>query len=222
MCGITGFIDFHKNSTYQILQQQSDSLSHRGPDGEGQFIVETENAQIGLGHRRLSIIDLSNAGHQPMEFEKLKIVFNGEIYNYAEIETELKEAGHSFKSHSDTEMILHAYSQWGIKCIEKFIGMFAFVLFDEEKEDLFCVRDRAGIKPFFYYWNDDVFLFGSELKSLIAHPEFKKDINIDAVASFMQFGYVPTPYCIWKNTHKINPSHMNNTGMFMMPTISPN
>ena len=142
-----------------------------------------------------------------MEFEKLKIVFNGEIYNYAEIETELKYAGHTFKSHSDTEMILHAYNQWGIACIDKFIGMFAFVLFDEEKQELFCVRDRAGIKPFFYYWNDGLFLFGSELKSMVAHPMFKKEIEINAVASFMQFGYVPTPHCIWKNTHKIKPGH---------------
>lgn len=207
MCGITGFIDYKKASSEQILKLQSDTLSHRGPDGEGQLLITTNEAQIGLGHRRLSIIDLTEAGRQPMLFQKLSIVFNGEIYNYAEIEKELQAEGHVFKGHSDTEMILHAYSVWGIDCIQKFIGMFAFTLFDEEKQMVYCVRDRAGVKPFFYYWNEGLFLFGSELKSMLIHPAFRKEINKDAVASFMQFGYVPTPHCIWKNAHKIKPGH---------------
>jgi asparagine synthase (glutamine-hydrolysing) len=207
MCGITGFIDYKKNSTEEILKNQSDTLAHRGPDGEGQIIISTDKALIGLGHRRLSIIDLTEAGRQPMQYQHLTIVFNGEIYNYAEIEKELQAEGHVFKGHSDTEMILHAYSVWGIECIQKFIGMFAFALYDEQKQQLFCVRDRAGVKPFFYYFKDDVFLFGSELKSMLAHPAFQKEINKDAVASFMQLGYVPTPHCIWQHTYKIKPGH---------------
>ena len=207
MCGITGFIDYKKNSTEDILKKQSDTLAHRGPDGEGRVIIETVRAKIGLGHRRLSIIDLTDAGRQPMQYQYLTIVFNGEIYNYAEIEKQLQSEGHTFKGHSDTEMILHAYFTWGIECIQKFIGMFAFTLYDEQKQMIYCVRDRAGVKPFFYYWSDGLFLFGSELKSMLAHPGFKKEIDHDAVASFMQFGYVPTPHCIWKNAHKIKPGH---------------
>ena len=207
MCGITGFVDYKKKSTEEILKNQSDALAHRGPDGEGQIIIAADKALIGLGHRRLSIIDLTEAGRQPMQYEHLTIVFNGEIYNYAEIEKELQAEGHVFKGHSDTEMILHAYSVWGIECIQKFIGMFAFALYDEQQQQLFCVRDRAGVKPFFYYLKDNVFLFGSELKSMLAHPAFQKEINKDAVASFMQLGYVPTPHCIWQHTYKIKPGH---------------
>lgn len=207
MCGITGFIDFKNNSSVEILKKQSDSLKHRGPDGEGQIIISKGKTQIGLGHRRLSIIDLTEAGRQPMQYQHLTIVYNGEVYNYAEIEKELALEGHVFQGHSDTEMILHAYMVWGIDCIERFIGMFAFALYDEKKQQVYCVRDRAGVKPFYYYWQDDLFLFGSELKSMLAHPDFKKEIDHNAVASFMQFGYVPTPHCIWKNTYKIKPGH---------------
>jgi asparagine synthase (glutamine-hydrolysing) len=207
MCGLSGFIDFKKKSSLTILKKQTDTLYHRGPDGEGQEIYETPNAQIGLGHRRLSIIDLTEGGSQPMHFNHYKIIFNGEIYNFNEVKEALIQLGHTFSSHSDTEMILHAFQQWGIKCIEKFIGMFAFVLYDESKQEVYCVRDRAGVKPFFYYWQDGVFIFGSELKSLVAHPSFKKEIDLNAAASFMQFGYVPTPHCIWKNTHKLKAGH---------------
>jgi asparagine synthase (glutamine-hydrolysing) len=207
MCGLTGFIDFKKQSNVAILKKQTDTLYHRGPDGEGQEIYETENAQIGLGHRRLSIIDLTEGGSQPMHFNQSKIIFNGEIYNFNEVKEELIKLGHSFSSHSDTEMILHAFEQWGIKCIEKFIGMFAFVLYDESKQEVYCVRDRAGVKPFFYFWQDGIFIFGSELKALVAHPNFNKEIDLNAAASFMQFGYVPTPHCIWKSTQKLKAGH---------------
>ena len=207
MCGITGFIDYAKISNKEILKKQSDTIAHRGPDGEGQILFSFPDVSVGLGHRRLSIIDLTEAGSQPMNYLHLNIIFNGEIYNYAEIQEELSATGHRFKGHSDTEMILHAYSVWGIECIKKFIGMFVFVLLDEQKQKVFFVRDRAGIKPFFYYWEDGLFLFGSELKSLTAHPRFVKKINRDAVAAFMQFGYVPTPHCIWENTYKLKPGH---------------
>jgi asparagine synthase (glutamine-hydrolysing) len=207
MCGLAGFIDFKKQSNVAILKKQTDTLYHRGPDGEGQEIYETEKAQIGLGHRRLSIIDLTEGGSQPMHFNNYKIIFNGEIYNFNEIKEELIKFGHSFSSHSDTEMILHAFQQWGVKCVEKFIGMFAFVIYDETKQEVFCIRDRAGVKPFFYYWHEGVFLFASELKGIVAHPSFKKEIDLNAAASFMQYGYVPTPHCIWQHTQKLKAGH---------------
>lgn len=188
----------------------TDALIHRGPDGSGYEFIEHSDYSIGLGHRRLAIIDLSETGKQPMKFENLWITFNGEIYNFKEIKKELETNGHQFIGHSDTEVILHAFSEWGIKCIDRFIGMFAFVIYDNEKEELTCVRDRAGVKPFFYYWDKNVFLFASELKSFDQHPKFKKDINLDAVAAFMQFGNVPTPYCIYKDCFKLKPGHHLN------------
>lgn len=183
------------------------TLHHRGPDGSGTIVLDNEFAQIGFGHRRLAIIDLSETGHQPMQFEHLWICFNGEIYNYQEIKDELSALGHSFKGGSDTEMILHAYAQWGKKCLDKFIGMFAIVLFDTETNNLFCARDRAGVKPFFYYFKDGLFLFASELKAFHAHPNFQKKINKSAVAAFMQYGNVPTPHCIFEDCFKLKPGH---------------
>jgi asparagine synthase (glutamine-hydrolysing) len=132
---------------------------------------------IGLGHRRLSIIDLSNAAGQPMQFENLYIIFNGEIYNYNEIRDELIAKGHVFTTHSDTEVILHAYKEWGNKCVDQFVGMFAFVIYDKAKQQLFCVRDRAGVKPFYWYFKNGLFLFASELKAFHEHPGFEKELN---------------------------------------------
>lgn len=207
MCGITGFADFNKRSTEDILSKMNDTLIHRGPDGSGIFFDRNDDFMIGLGHRRLSIIDLSESAGQPMHFEHLSIVFNGEIYNYKEIKEELTGLGHHFKTTSDTEMILHAYMQWGDKCMDRFIGMFAFAIYNKEAKELFCVRDRAGVKPFFYYFKDGLFLFSSELKAFHEHPEFRKEIDLDAVAAFMQYGNVPTPHCIFKYTYKLKPGH---------------
>lgn len=207
MCGISGFIDFNKKSTLQQLEKMNRSMLHRGPDGEGYAQYETPQASIAFGHRRLSIIDLTEGGRQPMSFQNLHITFNGEIYNYAEIKKELEEKGHSFLSHSDTEVILHAYKEWGSNCLQKFIGMFAFVIFNEENKTIFAARDRAGVKPFFYYWHNNLFLFGSELKALMNHPGFEKNINTHAIAAFLQLGYVPTPHCIFQQTHKLKPGH---------------
>jgi asparagine synthase (glutamine-hydrolysing) len=207
MCGITGFIDFSRSSSEITLERMTNTLFHRGPDGSGIQLLNEEKAQIGFGHRRLSIIDLSDHGTQPMQFEHLWICFNGEIYNYQEIKDELSSLGHSFVGGSDTEMILHAYAQWGKACIEKFIGMFAIVLYDTKANTIFCVRDRAGVKPFFYYQKDDLFLFASELKAFHEHPGFKKKINLAAVGAFMQYGNVPTPHCIFDNCFKLEPGH---------------
>jgi asparagine synthase (glutamine-hydrolysing) len=207
MCGISGFIDFNKKTTRETLEKMNRIMAHRGPDGEGYGIYQTDAAIVGLGHRRLSIIDLSEGGSQPQTYGALHITFNGEIYNYAEIKKELEAKGHEFHSHSDTEVILHAYAEWGSAALQKFIGMFAFAIYDEAQQKLFACRDRAGVKPFFYYWKDGLFLFGSELKALIQHPDFIKEINLDAVAAFMQFGYVPTPHCIFEDAHKLKPGH---------------
>jgi asparagine synthase (glutamine-hydrolysing) len=207
MCGISGFIDFNKKTNIEVLQKMNRIMAHRGPDGEGYGMYETDNAKIGLGHRRLSIIDLTEGGSQPKTFNSLHITFNGEIYNYAEIKKELEAKGHQFESHSDTEVVLHAYAEWGAAALQKFIGMFAFVIYDEATQKIFAVRDRAGVKPFFYYLKDGLFLFGSELKALVQHPAFVKEINNDAVGAFLQYGYVPTPHCIFNNAHKLKPGH---------------
>ncbi len=207
MCGIAGFADFSGKTDRERLRSMTDTLIHRGPDGAGYELFQAGGASVGLGHRRLAIIDLTESGRQPMSFGKLHITFNGEVYNYLEIRRELEQKGHSFRSHSDTETILHAYAEWGNSCLERFIGMFAFVIYDEEKAILFCARDRAGIKPFFYYRKDNLFLFASELKAFHAHPEFRKELNYDAVAAFMQYGNVPGEHTIFRHTHKLPPGH---------------
>ena len=207
MCGISGFIDFTKKTDQGILEKMNRIMAHRGPDGEGYGIYNSNAATVGLGHRRLSIIDLTEGGSQPQTFGSLHITFNGEVYNYAEIKKTREDKGHQFHSHSDTEVILHAYAEWGSAALQQFIGMFAFVIYDEAKQQLFACRDRAGVKPFFYYWKDDIFLFGSELKALMQHPSFVKEINVDAAAAYMQLGYVPTPHCIFNNAHKLKPGH---------------
>ena len=207
MCGIAGFVDFNKNSTELDVKAMIAPLNHRGPDGEGTLLLKNSEAVIGFGHKRLSIIDLSNNGKQPMSLDHLHITFNGEIYNYREIKIELLELGHQFRGESDTEMILHAYKQWGINAVDKFIGMFAIVLYDDLNKEILILRDRAGVKPLFYYQKNDLFLFSSELKSFQEHPNFEKNLNLDAVAAFMQYGNVPTPHCIFKNCKKVNPGH---------------
>jgi len=186
----------------------TEALSHRGPDGQGIYIHETAGRVVGLGHRRLSIIDLSSAANQPMHYTGLHVMFNGEIYNYNEIRNELISLGHHFSTHSDTEVILHGWKEWGEKSIEKWKGMFAIVMFDEHKNELICIRDRAGVKPFYYYWKNNLFLFASELKALIAHPRFEKNINTDAVASFLQYGYVSQPHCIYQDVRKLPAGHI--------------
>ena len=207
MCAISGFIDFKNNTSLQNLEVMNRTMAHRGPDGEGYSIYETAFGKIGLGHRRLSIIDLTEGGCQPMHFLNLHITYNGEIYNFEEVKNELIALGHKFESHSDTEVILHSYEEWGSAAVQKFIGMFAFVIYDDEKHEMFACRDRAGVKPFFYYKKNDLFLFASELKAIVAHPQFDKNINMEAIGAFMQFGYVPAPHCIYQNTFKLKPGH---------------
>lgn len=207
MCGISGFIDFKKESSESVLKAMTDSLIHRGPDGFGCELFEENDFQIGLGHRRLSILELSELGKQPMSWMDYTIVFNGEIYNFQEIKKELIQLGHSFLSNSDTEMILHAYHEWGTECISRFIGMFSFVIYNKNTKQIFFVRDRAGVKPLFVYRTDDLLLFASELKAFHQHPRFKKEISTPAVYAFIQYGSVPTPHCIFENCEKLEPGH---------------
>jgi asparagine synthase (glutamine-hydrolysing) len=174
MCGIAGFCDFNKQSSPEILAQMTDTMIHRGPDSSGFKYQEDSAFEIGLGHRRLSILDLSELGSQPMSFEHLHIVLNGEIYNFKEIRKELEESGYSFASWSDTEVVLKAFHKWDVKAVDRFIGMFSFAIFDEKNRQIYLFRDRAGVKPLYYYFEKGLLLFGSELRSLIKHPLFKK------------------------------------------------
>jgi asparagine synthase (glutamine-hydrolysing) len=209
MCGIAGFIDFTKKAGATQLRQMTDCLSYRGPDASGYEFIEHADCHIGLGHRRLSIIDLSPLGQQPMWTEDMTtvIIFNGEVYNYAEIREELRAAGHHFISGSDTEVMLKGYLQWGSACVQKFTGMFAFVILDKKKNIVFICRDRAGVKPLYYYWYQNVLLFASELKSFFQFPFFHKEIDTTSVFNFLQYSYVPAPNCIFKHTYKLEPGH---------------
>ena len=207
MCGIVGFIDFKKKTSCEDLEKMTHTLTHRGPDAFGVKDFDFDHFQLGLGHRRLSIIDLSEGGIQPMHFKNNWICFNGEIYNYNEIKKELIDLGHTFESTSDTEVVLHAYIEWGSSCLQKFIGMFAFAVVNTIDNKIFCARDRAGVKPFFYYFKDGLFLFSSELKPFHEHPRFQKKLDKNAIAAFMQYGNVPTPHCIFENCFKIRPGH---------------
>jgi asparagine synthase (glutamine-hydrolysing) len=208
MCGIAGFSDFSKRSNAAHLRRMTDVIAYRGPDHEGHYMTETSDCLIGLGHRRLSILDLSSLGHQPYFFRHLTLVFNGEIYNFHEIKNELIKRGYFFDSNSDTEVIIKAYDAYGIKCIDKFIGMFSFALLDSEKAKLFLVRDRAGVKPMYYYWKNDVLLFASELKSFHEHPAFQKEIDYDSLALYFQYSYIAAPYTVFKSTYKLKPGHI--------------
>ena len=158
----------------RCVERMSCAVPHRGPDGQGVYFVQAPDANVGLGHRRLSIIDLSTAASQPMHYNGMHLIFNGEIYNYNEIRNQLIAEGHTFSTHSDTEVILHSWDAWKEKSIDRWRGMFSIVLYDERTQEMICIRDRAGVKPFHYYWKDGLFLFGSELKSLTAHEGFRK------------------------------------------------
>lgn len=207
MCGIAGFVDFTKQSSRSHLEKMTDALYHRGPDDAGYALHELPQTQIGLGHRRLSIIDPSPLGAQPMTWQHCTIIFNGEIYNYQEIKITLETLGHTFKGNGDTEVLLHAYDQWGAEMLHHLVGMFAFVIYDSKREEIFFARDRMGVKPMYYYWHNDTLLFASELKSFHQHPGFQKKLDIDGVASFLQYGNVPQGASIFEHTYKLAPGH---------------
>lgn len=205
MCGITGFIDYTRSSSKEQLEKMQKCLQHRGPDDFGTEFFSISDCVIGMAHTRLSIIDTSARGHQPMNFQNFTIILNGEIYNFHEIREELIVNGHCFESNSDTEVVLHAFAEWGTKCVERFIGMFAFAIFDSTNRKIYFCRDRVGVKPLFYFLSNQVLLFGSELKALYAHRQFEKKINHKSLALFLQYGYVPGPASIFENTFKLEP-----------------
>ena len=204
MCGITGFVG-QRAEMQQILQEMMDLIAHRGPDGQGQFV----EGPAALGQRRLSIIDLEG-GKQPMfnEDENLVVVFNGEIYNFQELSEELKAAGHTFATRSDTEVLLHGYEQWGKELLPRLRGMFAFAIWDRRLQTLFCARDHFGIKPLYYYQAEDgTLLFGSEIKSFLAHPSFKKELNRDQLELYLSYQYSPGENTFFKGVKKLLPAH---------------
>lgn len=206
MCGIVGIWNKNKEPvSSQLLTRMRDIMCSRGPDDAGIWIGEN----VGFGHRRLSIIDLSNLGHQPMidETTGMVIIHNGEVYNYREIREELKMAGFIFKSHTDTEVILKAYVKWGRSCVDKFVGMFSFAIWDPKLKGIFIARDRMGIKPLYYYNDDEIFLFASRLAPLIAHPMCPKDIDNESLELYFEAGFVPSPWSILKGIKKLRPGH---------------
>ena len=203
MCGIVGVVDYRRRTTEEILDRMTDRLTHRGPDDRGTRIDKEYGYVLGMGHRRLSIQDLSPLGHQPMSFEHLDLVYNGEVYNFAEIRLRLEREGYTFVSHSDTEVILKAFHRWGLKAVHDFIGMFALALHDRRLQKLYLLRDRTGIKPLYYHRTEDFFCFGSELKAFHEHPAFEKTVDGDGLACFLRYGYILTPYTIFRNTYKL-------------------
>jgi len=204
MCGICGKLDFrNKKIDPDLLLNMANTMAYRGPDDSGFFVFNN----VGLAHRRLSIIDLSEKGHQPMsnEDDSLWIVFNGEIYDFMEHRKNLEKKGHILKSRTDSEVIIHLYEEYGINCLEKLNGMFAFALWDKNKERLWLVRDRVGIKPLHYYYDDKTLIFGSEIKSLLVDPEISKSIDSRALELYLTLNYIPAPYTIFKGINKLEP-----------------
>ncbi len=211
MCGITGFVAAGGNGeeiTARIHRMAS-TLAHRGPDDSGVWVDAA--AGVALGHRRLSIVDLSPQGHQPMlsACGRYAMVFNGEVYNFAELRSELEPQGHAFRGHSDTEVMLAAICQWGLEAaLQRFTGMFAFALWDRNEHVLYLARDRLGIKPIYYGWAGRTFLFASELKAIRAHPDFTAQVDRGSLALFLRFSCIPQPHSIYRGIGKLPPGCM--------------
>jgi len=212
MCGFVGFSQIYNKSVehiHEVISCMADTIIHRGPDDSGLWV--DKKAGIGFAHRRLSIIDLSAQGRQPMisESGRYVIAYNGEVYNFQELKKELQTKGHAFRGHSDTEVILAAIEEWGIEeAVKRFIGMFAFALWDRDEHVLYLVRDRLGIKPLYYGWIDGTFVFGSELKALRAYPGFCQSIDRKALVLFMRYNCIPAPYSIYEGISKLLPGHI--------------
>lgn len=207
MCGISGICSFEESKINEaVMKGMTDELRHRGPDDEGYFF-DFRN-KVALGHRRLSIIDL-NTGHQPIfnEDGAIAIVFNGEIYNFLELRENLKRKGHSFKTNTDTEVIVHLYEDLGIECLKKLRGMFAFAIWDSRKEELLLARDRIGKKPLYYAIVNKKIFFASEIQALYRVPEIKKNIDYSAIDLYISYSCIPSPYTIYKDIKKLPPAH---------------
>ena len=206
MCGIAGILNLEAKSVDRdLLVQMTRSLAHRGPDDEGVCIL----GRLGLGHRRLSIIDLSSRGHQPMSNEdgSIWITYNGEIYNHLSLRRKLEAKGHQYKSRTDTETIIHLYEEYGIDCLGYLDGMFSFSLWDANKRIIFSARDRLGIKPFYYYLSGKCFIFASEIKAILLHPQVDKKVDLQALSYYLSFSVSPAPLTCFKDIFKLEAGH---------------
>ncbi|GHT38774.1 hypothetical protein FACS189427_13030 [Planctomycetales bacterium] len=219
MCGICGAVWTDKNGktssteiTSAVLDAMTDSMQHRGPDDKGTFLLpidEDNPVGIAFGHRRLSILDLSYAGHQPMfnEDGSVVLVFNGEIYNFAELKKQLLSSGHIFRGHSDSEVLVHLYEEKQEKMLQELNGMFAFAVWDKKRKQLFIARDRIGKKPLYYHNGANRFIFGSELKSILAVKDIPREQDNTALDDYLTYQYIPHPKTIYKNICKLPPAH---------------
>jgi len=208
MCGICGAVTTNGSRVDEaVLRGMTDVMTHRGPDGSGLYLRHERGVSVGLGHRRLSIIDLSEAGRQPLSNEDgtVWLVFNGEIYNHPELRRELEAKGHRFRSHTDSEVIVHLYEEEGIRCARRLAGMFAFAVWDERAGTLVLGRDRIGIKPLVYWIGGDTFLFASEIKSILKHPAVDRRIDWQALGLYLTFNYIPAPWSIFRGIRKLLP-----------------
>ena len=206
MCGICGKLDFYgKGASEDLIKRMTDSLAYRGPDDEGAYI----SVPIALGHRRLSIIDLSPSGHQPMSNEdgSIWLVFNGEIYDFQRHRLMLMSTGHRLKSRTDCEVIIHLYEEYGTDCLDHLNGMFAFALWDSRNMQLWLVRDRLGIKPLNYYWDNNKLIFASEIKAILCDPSVSREIDREALDLYLTLNYIPAPWTIFKNIRKLLPGN---------------
>lgn len=207
MCGLLGLIDYTKSTDEDTFIEMLSCIEKRGPDSEGINSFSQDSCSVLLGHRRLAIQDLSNHGHQPMKYDNLVTIYNGEVYNFKEIQQELLAEGYFFDSDSDTEVILKAFHCWGIKSVNKFRGMFAFVIYDIDKQEITIFRDRVGVKPLYYSNTESNFIFSSELEPLLKFPSFDRSLDFEAVSSYLQFGYIHAPKSIFGAAKKLLPGH---------------
>jgi asparagine synthase (glutamine-hydrolysing) len=207
MCGLVGMASARAPVDPELLVRMRDTMTHRGPDDAG--VWRSADERVGLAHRRLSIIDLSPAGRQPMSYldGQLWLVFNGELYNYRDLRQELQAAGHRFRSASDSEVLLAAYAEWGPRCVDRLTGMFAFAIYDQRQRRLFLARDRAGEKPLFYTHRPDGLAFASELKALMTDPQLPRQLDLEAFAHYLTYGYVPGSMCILRGVRKLEQGH---------------
>ena len=206
MCGIAGVVKYSQTENKinnDVLKRMSDVIVHRGPDDEGQWM--NDERTCGFSFRRLSIIDLSQAGHQPMHSSngRYTIIFNGEIYNHSGIREQLIKKGYDYKSKTDTETILNGYAEWNEEVLEKMLGMWAIAIWDNEKKELFAVRDRLGIKPFYYTIQNGYFIFGSEIKSILQFPDVSAEPNIDEIPNYLNLGMSSHKFTLFKNIKKL-------------------
>lgn len=222
MCRIAGLWDFRYSNQYdfdKVLCNMRDSLSYGGPDSAGAY--RDDHVPLGLGHRRLSILDLSDAGRQPMTWNDLVIILNGEVYNFQEVRKDLEVHGYTFHSGSDTEVILKSFEKWGTAAVQRYRGMFAMAIWNKRTQQLSLCRDRIGVKPLYWYYKDGLFLFGSELKAFLQHPVFDKKLQPAATSLFLQQGYIPSSHCIYEYAHKVEPGtflHIDKGGNIQKET----